>query len=131
MKSLANKPDHAQLLEAVKNASEGWQAAFNHGDAASCASYYETAATMQADPLGRFVGTTEIRQFWQNLIAQGFDSVEYIEPKVSVLTPDSALLTSMWLMNKASGVIHKELWVLQPDGTAKLREDHFEVLSPL
>ncbi len=29
-------------------------------------------------------------------------------------------------MNKASGVIHKELWVLQPDGTAKLREDYFE-----
>ena len=30
-------------------------------------------------------------------------------------------------MNKASGVIHKELWVIQEDGSAKLREDHFEV----
>jgi hypothetical protein len=29
-------------------------------------------------------------------------------------------------MNKASGVIHKELWVLQEDGAAKLREDDFE-----
>ncbi|ESA32587.1 hypothetical protein N836_25055 [Leptolyngbya sp. Heron Island J] len=29
-------------------------------------------------------------------------------------------------MNKAHGVIHKELWVLQVDGTAKLREDIFE-----
>jgi len=29
-------------------------------------------------------------------------------------------------MNKADGVIHKELWVLQADGTTKLREDDFE-----
>ena len=27
-------------------------------------------------------------------------------------------------MNKARGVIHQELWVLQEDGTAKLREDN-------
>ena len=32
-------------------------------------------------------------------------------------------------MNKAQGVIHKELWVLQSDGTAKLREDDFEAMS--
>ena len=29
-------------------------------------------------------------------------------------------------MNKAGRVIHKELSVLQPDGTAKLRADDFE-----
>jgi hypothetical protein len=31
-------------------------------------------------------------------------------------------------MNKASGVIHKEMWVLQQDGSVKLSEDHFEAL---
>ena len=31
-------------------------------------------------------------------------------------------------MNKAHGVIHRELWVLQEDGSAKLREDNFEAL---
>jgi len=29
-------------------------------------------------------------------------------------------------MNKTAGVIHKELWVLQADGSAKLRDDDFE-----
>ena len=32
-------------------------------------------------------------------------------------------------MNKAQGIITKELWVLQEDGTAKLRLDLFEVLG--
>ena len=32
-------------------------------------------------------------------------------------------------MNKAAGTISKELWILQNNGTAKLREDNFEVLS--
>ena len=39
----------------------------------------------------------------------------------------SAILTAKWKMNNANGVIHKELWVLQEDGTAKLREDDFEI----
>jgi len=30
-------------------------------------------------------------------------------------------------MNKASGYIHKKLWVLQGGGIAKLREDDFGV----
>ena len=32
-------------------------------------------------------------------------------------------------MNKAAGTISKELWVLQKDGSAKLRVDNFEVTS--
>ena len=30
-------------------------------------------------------------------------------------------------MNKAKGIVTKELWMLQTDGTVKLTEDHFEV----
>jgi len=60
---------------------------------------------------------------------EGFSNVEYVEPKIEVVDETQALLTSEWAMNKAAGVIHKELWVLQGDGTAKLREDDFEARS--
>ena len=87
---------------------------------------YEESAVMNARPFGTFTGTEEILAFWQKLIDDGFADVEYIEPKIEIIDDTSAILKSGWKMNKASGVIHKELWVLQSDGTAKLREDDFE-----
>ena len=116
----------AAILEAVNKASESWKSAFNSGDAAGCARQYEKDAIMHARPFGTFTGTEEIQSFWQKLIDDGFADVDYIEPKIKVIDEVSAVLTSAWKMNKAKGVIHKELWVLQPDGTAKLREDDFE-----
>ena len=68
----------------------------------------------------------EIQAFWEGLIADGFTDVEYVEPELQVVDETSAVLTSRWRMNKAQGVIHRELWVLQDDGSAKLREDDFE-----
>ena len=67
-----------------------------------------------------------IKEFWQKLIDDGFSDVEYLDPRIKVVDASTAELVSGWKMNKASGVIHKELWVLQKDGTAKLREDEFE-----
>ena len=116
----------AALLQAVQDASERWKNAFNSGDAAGCAGQYEADATMHARPFGTFTGTEEIQAFWTKLIADGFAEVAYLDPKVEVLDAERALLSSGWEMNKARGVIHKELWVLQEDGTAKLREDDFE-----
>ena len=84
---------------------------------------------MHARPFGTFTGTEQIQAFWQNLIDQGFANVEYIDPKLEAVDANSALLTSGWKMNNASGVIHKELWVLQEDGSAKLREDDFEAMG--
>ena len=110
----------------MNKASAQWQSAFNSGDAAGCAAQYELAAVMHARPFGTFKGTSEIQGFWQKLVDDGFSDVEYIDPKIEVVDATSALLTSGWNMNKASGVIHKELWVLQADGSAKLREDDFE-----
>ena len=46
-----------------------------------------------------------------------------------MLDEKSVLLTTAWKMNKAHGVVHKEIWVLQDDGTAKLVDDEFEVLG--
>lgn len=117
------------LLNAVNQASENWKNAFNSGDAAGCAAQYEADATMHARPFGTFVGTEQIQAFWQQLIDQGFSDVEYIEPQLSVVDDTSMLLTSGWKMNNAAGVIHRELWVLQADGTARLREDDFEALE--
>ncbi len=122
---ITNKQNNL-ILEAIKIASEQWKLAFNSGDAAVCAGQYEKTAVMNARPFGTFKGVTEIQEFWQKLINDGFSDVEYVEPKINVIDEKSAILTSNWKMNKASGVIHKELWVLQDDGAAKLREDDFE-----
>ena len=123
---MINEEKKSEVLDAVNKASEEWKSAFNSGDAAGCAGQYEEGAVMHARPFGTFTGTVEIKGFWEKLIEDGFSDVEYIGQKIDVVSETSAVLTSGWKMNKASGVIHKELWVLQEDGTAKLREDDFE-----
>lgn len=114
------------VLNAVDTASLQWRSAFNLGDAEGCAAQYEKTAIMHARPFGRYAGTAEIQAFWQKLIDEGYTDVEYIDPQIEVIDEVSAILTSGWKMNKARGVIHRELWVLQEDGSAKLREDDFE-----
>ena len=121
--------DQDVVVAAIKQASKQWKSAFNSGDAAGCAAQYESNAVMQAQPFGTFTGKTDIQTFWQKLIDDGFTDVEYIDPQIQVVDKNQAILTARWQMNKASGVIHKELWVLQDDGTAKLRSDHFEAIG--
>lgn len=123
---MTTQEDQSVVMEAVKKASEQWKAAFNSGDAAGCAAQYESNAVMEARPFGTFTGTSQIQAFWQRIIDEGLTDVEYLNPEIEVIDSTSAILKSGWKMNKASGVIHKELWVLQEDGTAKLREDDFE-----
>ncbi len=117
------------VLAAVEQASKQWKNSFNTQNASGCAAMYESDAVMHARPFGTFTGSVEIEQFWQNLMNDGFKDVSYIAPKIVVIDETSALLTSGWTMNKAGGVIHKELWVLQSNGNAKLREDDFEALG--
>ena len=114
------------VLAAVNEASGRWKGSFNSQDAAGCAAQYEADAVMHARPFGTFTGADEIQAFWQKLVDDGYADVDYIDPQIEVLDAVSAVLSSGWKMNKAAGVIHKELWVLQSDGTAKLREDDFE-----
>ena len=121
--------NESTLLAAIEKASATWKDAFNAGDAAGCAAQYETEAVMHARPFGTFNGTEAIQAFWQQLVDDGYSDVDYIEPNIQAVDDQSAILTSKWKMNKAAGVIHKELWVLQPDGSAKLREDDFEATS--
>lgn len=114
------------LIDAAKTANEKWKASFNSGDAAGCASCYEQGATMVAQPFGTFVGRDAIQGFWENIIADGFADMEYIDPTFTAVGETSVVVTSGWKMNKAHGVITRELWVMQDDGTMQLREDHFE-----
>jgi len=124
---MTTQRDEKTVLDAVNAASSKWKHAFNSGDAAGCAAQYESDAVMEAKPFGVFKGATEIQAFWQKIIDDGFSDVEYIEPELEIIDADRAVLTSRWKMNHAFGVITKELWILQEDGTAKLREDAFEV----
>ena len=126
---MTDTKDKAKVLRVVSEGSEKWKAAFNAGDAAGCAAQYEDDAVMHARPFGTFNGTHDIKTFWQKLIADGYTDVEYIDPEIEILDDTTAILTSRWRMNKASGVIHKELWAIQEDGSAKLREDDFEAMG--
>lgn len=116
------------MKEATIAASQRWKAFFNGGDAAGCASCYEENAKMVATPFGTYVGRADIEAFWQKLIGDGFADVDYVDPEIEVIDDNTAMLKSTWTMNKAHGVITKELWVRQPDGAVLLREDHFEAL---
>ncbi len=117
------------LLDAVRAGSRRWQDAFNAGNAAGCAACYEETAVMNAKPFGAFSGRADIEAFWTKIIGDGYSDVTYIEPEIRVVDDRSAILSAKWEMNKAFGVITNELWVLQDDGNALLREDDFEVLG--
>ncbi|MEM6613543.1 MAG: nuclear transport factor 2 family protein [Cyanobacteria bacterium P01_C01_bin.72] len=125
---MLNQEQIANVENAVLIGSAAWKKAFNSGDAAGCAAQYEATAVMNAKPFGTFTGSAAIQEFWQKLIDDGFADVEYLEPNLKVLDATSAILSSPWKMNKAQGLIHGELWVLQKDGTAKMRNDDFEAI---
>lgn len=124
---MLTKEQTALVYTAVLKASEEWKSAFNSGDALGCANQYEETAIMDAQPLGKFTGKEDIHQFWSNLLAEGYSEVIYLNPTIEVIDEGSAILTAKWTMNKAQGSIHKELWVIQSDGHAKLKEDIFAV----
>lgn len=104
-----------------------WQQAFNQQDAAGCVAQYSRDATMNARPFGVFQGHEEIQQFWQNIIDQGFTNVSYSDVHWEAIGIDGYLLSAQWRMNKAFGVVHREHWVVESDGKARLISDEFEV----
>lgn len=135
---LASMPAHAQDAKtqaandlavqlAVATASKAWKDAFNAGDAVAATALYEDDAVMIVKPFGTFTGKEEILAFWTDIVSKGFDDVIYSNTVTTVLNGRSARIAASWTMNNASGVITNELWVVQPDGQALLREDYFEI----
>ena len=118
-----------QVLEACKEGIATWQKAFNNQDAKGCAEQYNDNAVMQARPFGSFEGRHTIESFQQGIIDQGFKEVEYTDVEWRKFDDTSFILTSKWTMNKAFGVVHRELWRIEADGKARLIEDEFEVLG--
>ncbi len=118
------------LITRTLDASKQWKTFFNQGNAAGCASMYEEDAQMVAKPFGVYKGRQQVEMFWQELIEEGFADVSYLDPKVEPIDENSTVLTSRWTMNNAQGVISRELWVLQANGSMLLREDHFEAIDP-
>ena len=115
-----------KLRVAVETASQKWMDAVNAGSAEGAASVYEDDAYMEVKPFGVYKGKAEIQKFWADIVSKGMKDVEYYNTTLSVIDATAAVISSDWKMNVAKGNITKELWVLQPDGSALLREDYFE-----
>ncbi|MBY6185651.1 nuclear transport factor 2 family protein [Marinobacter hydrocarbonoclasticus] len=116
-------------LDTCKAGIKAWQDAFNRQDAKGCAEQYAEGTTMLARPMGTFTGRESIQAFWQQIIDQGFEDVEYQNVVWTPEGDDGYILSASWTMNKAYGVVHKEHWQRQPDGSARLVFDEFEILG--
>ena len=121
--------NQSDVLAACKAGISAWQNAFNSQDAKGCAAQYSEDCVMDAKPFGTFSGRKAIEEFWQGIIDQGFKDVDYTEVKWETEGDNGFLLSSKWTMNKAFGVVHKEHWVIEDDGKARLISDDFEVLG--
>jgi nuclear transport factor 2 (NTF2) superfamily protein len=117
----------SNVLEACQQGIASWQVAFNQQDAAGCAAQYTKDSVMDARPFGTFKGRDEIQNFWQGIMDQGFSDVAYSDVKWQKADGRGFILTSSWTMNKAFGVVHKEHWVIEEDGKARLLSDDFEI----
>lgn len=115
------------VLACCKLGSEAWKSAFNSRDAKGCADQYTADSTMHAKPFGTFEGREAIEAFWQDIINQGFDDVNYTDVNWEAVGEDGYVLSSKWTMNKAFGVVHREHWVMQDDGKARMISDEFEI----
>ncbi len=114
-------------LELCKEGINAWQKAFNNQDAAGCSAQYTEDCIMEAKPLGIFKGKKEIHACWSNIIEQGFADVVYSNVNWEPTEDGGYILTSSWEMNKAFGVVHREHWIIEKDGKARLKSDSFEI----
>ena len=117
------------VLEICKQGIENWREAFNAQDAAGCANQYTQNCTMHARPFGTFEGKEAIQAFWQDIMDKGFKDVAYTDESWEPSGGDGYILSSKWTMNNAFGVVHREHWVVQSDGYARLVHDDFEILG--
>ncbi|MCL1125103.1 YybH family protein [Shewanella surugensis] len=111
----------------VRAASLSWIQHFNEGDARYLANAYTVDATMNARPMGEFVGREAIYQFWAPFIASGASDLVYKDTKFNVIDSHTVLVSSNWKMNVGEGIITEEKWAKQADGVWRLAYDDFTV----
>ncbi|GGK56102.1 nuclear transport factor 2 family protein [Amphritea balenae] len=116
-----------KLLAKCQAGINAWQQAFNQQDAIGCAVRYTADSVMNARPFGTFKGRQEIQAFWQDIMDKGFTDVEYTDVNWEAAEDQGYILSSSWTMNKAFGVVHREHWIIEEDGEARLLTDDFEV----
>jgi len=119
------------IRQSVMQASQEWIANFNQGNTQACIERYQSNATMQVSPFGRFDGIDAIGGFWSEFAKSGPTDLVYRNVEIKVLSDKQAILSANWSMNIASGFISKELWTLSDDGQWYLEEDDFSVLTQL
>ncbi|WP_419533922.1 YybH family protein [Endozoicomonas sp.] len=117
-----------EIFPAVESASRAWRMAFNSGDLIGFSAFYEKNAVLHISPFGSYSGVDEIKAFWQSLIDQDLKVLEYFGIQMTRVAGDQIILRGSWTMNKASGLIHKELWALQDNGYVLMREAELEAV---
>ena len=61
------------IMDIVRRANDAWNSAFNRGDASAVAALYTDDATVLPPTHAVLKGTAAIQDFWQGLIAAGFN----------------------------------------------------------
>ena len=118
-----------QIREDVLARSRNWIHDFNLGKSDACIAAYTPDAVMRAKPMGTFIGTEAIAQFWKPFMASGAKELTYADVNIEIVDESTALLSATWSMNVGRGVITKEKWIKQENGDWLLAEDNFEVLE--
>ena len=118
--------NHDVLIE-VLAASRQWVRHFNNGDVDDCIAGYLPEAIMEALPMGEFVGTEQIDDFWRPFIQSGATDLQYQDIWLRQIDHGTVHLGANWSMNVGNGVITLEEWVKSDGGVWKLARDRFEV----
>lgn len=115
----------------VDRGIERWRNCFEAVDAEGCAACYEADAALIAEPFGTFRGREAIAEFWADLTGDGYNDLSFVHRELVVIDDTTARCKGVWTMSKAYGRLIHRIWTLQPDGTALMSQDHFEVLGSI
>ncbi len=118
-----------QDFEEVREASRNWVLAFNQGNIEGCLAGYRSDATMEARPMGTYVGIKAIEDFWRPFVESGAGELTYSNIHLRQAAPSTVILSADWCMNVGKGIITCERWVKDEAQGWQLQEDRFEILE--
>ncbi len=119
----------SSLKKSVYRGAQHWVDCIETMDSHGCSLCYEENATMIAEPFGTFRGREAIKEFWDDLMSDGYNDLRFIHQKLTVVGDDEVHCQGIWTMSKAYGAFIKVVWIIQDDGTALISHDHFRILG--